>query len=125
MLIKTESLRPIATAIASECHILLQDFVTYFEPARVIHIQYLNSGPSNGREAIDPRSFKHEVFGPRIPARMEKTDNLTIVKAIPARFGPLCRLQRWHASARLSGSSDPPCCLATTCSTWCFNSLYS
>ena len=38
-------------------------------------------------------------------------------------WGPLCRLQRWHASAS-STLSVPPCCRATMCSRWCRSSLF-
>lgn len=75
--------------------------------ARPIRVRPSNVAPSHSKWRFHDcrRGLNNRTISPVIGSR-------------PDRFGPLLKLHRWQLQARLSISSEPPCCRATTCSRW-------
>jgi len=74
------------------------DLGAKFQPAGIVHVQYFDGGAPGGADADDARAFEDEMVGPSITPRMKQ------------------RGDWWQANARLSTSSEPPCCFAMMCS---------
>ena len=70
----------------------------------VVHRQQLHGGAANRRPAEKDRAFPREVIRPAVRRGWNSGTSWPLSGSRPAMFGPLWKLQKLQASARLSGS---------------------
>ena len=91
-----------------------------FHAARGIHIQEPDRRPTHCLRAVYVSGPRGEVIVPAVfaPLELKRETSAPVSGSMPVIWGPLYPLHRSQASATPAGSSDPPCCFGTMCSTW-------
>ena len=84
----------------------------------MIDLENGNGSASDGRLPSQDCIVPDKMLGPDVDAWVKKAREFPDSGSMPDKLGPLCRLHRAHAHARLSSVGIPPCCTETMWSNW-------